>query len=161
MDEQTFAGYLNDHLGGSEAALKITERLVEQHGDDEIGAHMRTLRTEIEEGQAAIRTALELLNEGESILTRSVGVVGGALTWLRGAAPIGSTPTLLEDLEALTIGVWGKRLLWGTVARVAAYDSRFAVVDPDHLAAQAEAEERELLRLRGDEIDRGLQLGLR
>jgi hypothetical protein len=159
MDEKTFAGYLNDHLGGSEAALKITERLVEQHREDEVGAYMRTLRTEIEEGRAAIRTALGLLDEGESVLTRSVGAVGGMLMWLRDAAPIGTAPTLLEDLEALAIGVWGKRLLWGTVARATTYDPRLAVLDADRLAAQAEAEERELLRLRNAEIDRGLQLG--
>jgi hypothetical protein len=159
MDEKSFAGYLNDHLGGSEAALKVTERLVEQHGEDEIGAYMRTLRAEIEEGQAAIRTALDLLGEGESVLTRSIGAVGGMLTGLRDAAPIGSTPTLLEDLEALAIGVWGKRLLWGTLARVAAHDPRFAILDADRLAGQAEAEERELLRLRSAEIERGLQLG--
>ena len=159
MDEQRFARYLNDHLGGSEAALKITERLVEQHGEDEIGTYMRILRAEIEEGRAAIRTALELLDEGESLLTRSVGVVGGMLMWLRDAAPIGNAPTLLEDLEALAIGVWGKRLLWGTVARATLYDPRFSVLDADRLADQAEAEERELLRLRSDEIERGLRLG--
>ena len=159
MDEKSFAGYLNDHLGASDAALKITERLVDQHGDDEIGAYMRTLRAEIEEGQDAIRTALDLLGEGESVLTRSIGAVGGMLTWLRDAAPIGSQPTLLEDLEALAIGVWGKRLLWGTVARAITYDSRLTVLDAERLADQAEAEERELLRLRSAEIDRGLELG--
>jgi hypothetical protein len=51
-DEKGFAGYLNDHLGGSETALKITERLAEQHGEDEIGTYMRRLRAEIEEGRA-------------------------------------------------------------------------------------------------------------
>jgi hypothetical protein len=159
MDVERFAGYLNDHLGGSEAALKITDRLIDKHGDDEIGAYMRSLRAEIEEGQAAIRTALDLLGHDESILSRSVGMVGGMLMWVRDAAPIGSAPTLLEDLEALAIGVWGKRLLWGTLARAAVHDARFAVLDADRLAAQAEAEERELLRLRSDEIERGLQLG--
>ena len=38
---------------------------------------MRTLRTEIEERQAAIRAALDL-GGGESVLTRSVGAVGGS-----------------------------------------------------------------------------------
>src|SRR4029453_16294290 len=112
----------------------ITERLAEQHDEDEIGAYMRTLRTEIEEGRAAIRTALDLLGEGESVLTRSVGAVGGMLMSLREAAPIGSAPTLLEDLEALAIGVWGKRLLWGTLMRAATYDPRLTVLDADRLA---------------------------
>jgi hypothetical protein len=159
MNEKSFAGYLNDHLGGSEAALKITDRLVDQHDEDEIGAFMRTLRTEIEEGQAAIRAVLDLLGEGESVLTRSVGAVGGMLMWLRDAAPMGNAPTLLEDLEALAIGVWGKRLLWGTMARATLYDPRLAVIDTDGLARQAESEERELLRLRSAEIERGLELG--
>ncbi len=157
MDTQLFASYLNDHLGGSEVALKITERLIEEHGDDEVGAYMRGLRGEIEEGQRAIKSALDLLDQDESMLSRSVGIVGGLLTWVRDANPVGSTPTLLEDLEALAIGVWGKRLLWGTLARAAVYDPRFRALDIDHLTAQADAEERDLLRLRGDEIDRELR----
>jgi hypothetical protein len=159
MDGQRFAGYLNDHLGGSEVALKITDRLMEQHADDEVGTYMRGLRGEIEEGQAAIKTAIDLLDQDESILTKSVGIAGGLLTWVRDANPVGSTPTLLEDLEALAIGVWGKRLLWGTLARAAVYDPRFRALDLDQLTAQADAEERDLLRLRGDEIERELQQG--
>lgn len=159
MDAKGFAGYLNDHLAGSEAALKVTDRLIGQHGDDEIGSFMRRFRDELEEERAAIRSALDLLDRDESMLARSVGIVGGLLTWVRDATPIGSAPPLLEELEALAIGVWGKRLLWGTVGRATAYDARFAALDADRLAEQAEAQERELLRLRADEIDRGLKLG--
>ena len=159
VDAQRFAGYLNDHLGGSEVALKITDRLIEEHGDDDVGVYMRGFHGEIEEGQTAIRTALDLLDQGESILTRSAGIVGGLVTWVRDASPVGSAPTLLEDLEALAIGVWGKRLLWGTLARAAVYDPRFRALEIDRLTAQADAEERDLLRLRGDEIDRALQQG--
>jgi hypothetical protein len=159
MDEKGFAGYLNDHLAGSEVALKVADRLLGEHADDAIGAFMRRFRNELEQERAAIRTALDLLDQDESMLARSVGIVGGLLTWVRDAAPIGNAPPLLEELEALAIGVWGKRLLWGTVARATAYDARFEALDADRLALQAEDQERELLRLRGEEIDRGLRLG--
>jgi hypothetical protein len=159
MDAKRFAGYLNDHLSGSEAATKVADRLIGEHADDEIGVFMRRFREELDQERAAIRTALDLLGEDESMLGRTVGMVGGMLTWARDVAPIGSAPSLLEDLEALAVGVWGKRLLWGTLGRAISYDARFAVIDADHLADQAENQERMLLRLRGDEIERGLRLG--
>ena len=158
VDAQRFAGYLNDHLGGSEVALKITDRLIEEHGDDDVGVYMRGFHGEIEEARprsgprstSSIRREHPHEERGDR---RRTG------PWVRDASPVGSAPTLLEDLEALAIGVWGKRLLWGTLARAAVYDPRFRALEIDRLTAQADAEERDLLRLRGDEIDRALQQG--
>ena len=94
----------------------------------------------------------------DSLLKRCVGVAGGILGAMRDAIPVGDAPTVLEDVELLAIGVWGKRLLWGTLARVAAHDDRFANVSADRLAARAEAQERTLLGIRADEIVRTLEL---
>ncbi|MGZ8631729.1 MAG: hypothetical protein ACXWZF_12310 [Actinomycetota bacterium] len=62
-------------------------------------------------------------------------------------------PSLLEDLEALAVGVWGKRLLWGATARKAAEDRRLVDIEIERLVEMAEAQEIELLRLRDAELD--------
>ena len=158
MDDDVLAHYLNDHLAGAEVGLRTAERLAE-HFDGEDERFLRGMCTAIEEERDLLRGLLEKLDASENVLKRGVGAVGGILGSVRDAIPIGDAPTTLEDLELLAIGVWGKRLLWGTLARVGARDERFADIAVDWLAARAETQERTLLRIRIDQIDRSLELG--
>ena len=152
MNERALATYLNDHLAGSSAALWTATRLIGAHRNDAIGTYMSTFREQLVDERNLLRSLLERLPAHESLVKRTVGAVGAALMWTRSALPLPGTPSLLEDLESLAIGVWGKRLLWGTLARVAARDQRFADVDLDGLAGSAEDQERELIALRDDAI---------
>jgi hypothetical protein len=63
-----------------------------------------------------------------------------------------ASPGTFADLEALAIGVWGKRLLWGTLSRLADVDKRLGELPLDDLIADAERQEVELLRLRQEVI---------
>ena len=158
MDDAVLANYLNDHLAGAEVGLRTAERLADRFdGEDE--RLLRGMCTAIEEERDLLRGLLEKLGSNESVLKRGVGAVGGILGSVREAIPIGDAPTVLEDLELLAIGVWGKRLLWGTLARVAGRDERFADISVDWLAARAETQERTLMRIRADQIARSLELG--
>jgi hypothetical protein len=158
MDDAVLANYLNDHLAGAEVGLRTAERLADRfEGEDEW--FLRGMCAAIEEERDLLRGLLEKLGSDESALKRGVGALGGILGSVRDAIPIGDAPTLLEDLELLAIGVWGKRLLWGTLARVAVRDERFADIAVDWLAARAETQERRLLRIRADQLDRSLDLG--
>ena len=158
MDDAVLANYLNDHLAGAEVGLRTAERLADKfEGEDE--RFLRGMCTAIDEERDLLRGLLEKLDSDESMLKRGVGAVGGILGSVRDAIPIGDAPTKLEDLELLAVGVWGKRLLWGTLARVAVRDERFADIPVDWLAARAETQERTLLRIRADQIDRSLELG--
>jgi hypothetical protein len=158
MDDAVLATYLNDHLAGAEVGFRTAERLADQlDGEDE--RFLRGMCTAIDEERDLLRGLLEKLGSDESMLKRGVGAVGGILGSVRDAIPVGDAPTTLEDLELLAIGVWGKRLLWGTLARVASRDDRFADIAVGWLAARAETQERTLLRIRADQIDRSLALG--
>ncbi len=157
MDEQALGNYLNDHLAGAEIGLRTAERLAPQLGG-EAERFLQGMCTAIEEERELLRDVLDRLGLTDSLLKRSVGVAGAALGAMRDAIPIGDAPTVLEDVELLAIGVWGKRLLWGTLARVAAHDDRFANVPVDRLAARAEAQERTLLGIRADQIVASLEL---
>jgi hypothetical protein len=67
-----------------------------------------------------------------------------------------ASPRPFSDLEALAIGVWGKRLLWGALIELSVIDERIAELPLDSLTEQAERQEVELLRLRSDAVLRSL-----
>lgn len=157
--DERFVAYLEDHLVGSEAALAVARRLRRRHEHGEIGDVMGTIVPAIEREQQVVRDVISLVGrpaERVSVIGLIGTVAAGAttvLTVLRRSLPE-PVPSVLEDLESLAIGVWGKRLLWGALMRMALADRRFEEFDPEGLARQAEEQERMLLRLRDDELDR-------
>jgi hypothetical protein len=155
MDDRTFAAYLEDHLVGAGAGLTVARRLRRAHLGDEIGAAMLRLEVQIEEEQRTLRTAIDRLGgtaSGPGLLGQVLGLAAGVAATARRVVLPEPVPSLLEDLEALAVGVWGKRLLWGALARRAMEDSRLADIEIERLVEQAEAQELELLRLRDDEL---------
>jgi hypothetical protein len=149
VDDRRLRTYLNDHLAGASAAVGTLERLASDHEHDELGPPLVDLRDQVDDDRERLVEILGLLPGGESLSKRALGAAGSIAAWLRELIP-GPRPTLAEELEALAIGVWGKRLLWGTMTRVVDEDEdhRFVDLEPEDLAARAEAQEKELLRLR-------------
>ena len=155
MDDRTFAAYLEDHLVGSGVGLTVARRLRRAHPGDEIGAAMLRLEVQIEDEQRALRTAISRLGgtaSGPGLLGQVMGLAAGLATAARRVVIPEPVPSLLEDLESLAVGVWGKRLLWGALARRAMEDARLADIEVEVLVEQAEAQEFEILRLRDDEL---------
>jgi len=62
------------------------------------------------------------------------------------------SPRPFSDLEALAIGVWGKRLLWGALIELSDVDDRIAELPLHDLTEQAERQEVQLFRLRSDSV---------
>jgi hypothetical protein len=155
MDDQTFAAYLEDHLVGSGAGLTVARRLRRAHPADDIGAAMLRLEVQIEEEQRTLRTAIDRLGgtaSGPGLVGRALGLAAGLATTARRVVFPEPVPSLLEDLESLAVGGWGKRLLWGALARRAMEDPRLADIEVERLVEQAEAQELVILRLRDDEL---------
>ena len=153
IDDRRFIAYLEDHLAGSEAGIDVARRLRRRHAGGPVGIAMVELLEDLTADQQALRDAIRHLDTRPtpSAVTRIAGLMGSVVTWTRRMlhAPV---PSLLEDLETLAVGVWGKRLLWGALARKAMVDPRLAELPIEHLVASAEAQERELLRLRDEEL---------
>lgn len=148
MDERRLRTYLNDHLAGATGAWRVLVRLAGDHAGDDLGGPLVDLRDQIGADRDVLRDALRRLPDGESVWKRALGAAVSMAAWGRQLLPAGPRPSLAEELEVLAIGVWGKRLLWGTLMRVRERDPRFADLDLDDLAARAEAQEKEILRLR-------------
>ncbi len=147
MDETQMHRYLEDHLAGADVALTIASRLERAHPGTEISATMSRMSDAIREERGIVSDAIYRLDASPDLVRRAMGLVG-SLGRLAGSLPFIPEPSLLEDLEALAVGVWGKRLLWGAIGRVQESEGGFDGIDVDALAARAEEQEKEILALR-------------
>jgi len=147
IDEAALGAYLRHHVAGSEVAEKIARSLLERELDPEVRSFLERFTDALEGERAFVMTALDHLSEGPSLIERGLGMATGVATMVKDAAP-GGAPSDLEGLESLAVGVWGKRLLWGTLKTLVTFHDDFRALPLDDLSEQAEHQERELVRLR-------------
>ena len=151
MDQTQLRRYLDDHAAGADVGLTIASRLERAHLGTETATAMARISQEIRHDRAVLHDVLEQIDASPDLVRRAMGIVG-SLGRLAGSLPFMPEPSLLEDLEALAIGVWGKRLLWGALGRVQESEGGFEGIDFDDLAARAEQQEKEILALRQEAI---------
>ena len=146
------ATYLNDHLAGAEAGLEIVAAL--QKHDDPV------LRPAADQWYAALTKDREELTRimaaadiTVSPIRRAVGWLSEKLVQLKLAAddPAGGRLRAFELLEALAIGIHGKRTLWNALQRIAPRVAPLRGFDFSQLIARADeqraAVEAQRLRL--------------
>ena len=103
--------YLRDHLSGADMAIRVVHRLGSTNRNTEDGALFRGLSKEFEEEHSVVRTLLTHLGASGRSIKRAAGLTSGAVL----SVPAGGEPgdlSLLRTLEALAIGVQGKRCMW-------------------------------------------------
>ena len=140
--------YVGDHLAGSRAGTETAQRCADG-SEGELETYLRRFLDELAEEAAVLRTTLDRLEISAPLTRQAVTKAGAVVNVVREMMPGSYQPVnRLEDLEALCVGVWGKRLLWSTLIRAAAADDRLADLAYAELAEQAERQERELLSWR-------------
>lgn len=151
MATQSLTTYLNDHLAGSVAALELLEHLIERHADMPWAGSLTKLRGEIEEDQTSLRDLLRRLGEEESATKKTLGWLSEKLGVARRTLSPGYEPELamLEDLEALALGIQGKLGLWRALEIVTPAPTALRSLDLAHLQQRArnQYERVEALRL--------------
>ena len=108
---QALIAYLRDHLSGSDAAIQVVHRLSSTHQGTEDGALFHRLSEEFEEDRSVVRLVLTRLGASGRSMKRAAGYASGALLRVTAGGEPGDL-SLLRTLEALAIGVQGKRCLW-------------------------------------------------
>jgi hypothetical protein len=105
--------YLRDHLSGAGMAIRVVHRLGSTlHGEE--GTLFRRLSTELEEDRSVVRTVLTQLGASGRSIKRAAGFASGTVLSVTAGGEPGDL-SLLRTLEALAIGVQGKRCLWRTL----------------------------------------------
>jgi hypothetical protein len=129
-DADRFLGiYLNDHLAGSTAGVRLARRLARRHAATAFGGDLASICREIEEDRAALRAVLARLGVSE----RRHKIVGGWLAELLGRAKANgrvlsrSPLSTVIEVEALRLGVEGKRLAWSTLSTAARHDAELGL----------------------------------
>jgi hypothetical protein len=108
---EDLSDYLNDHLAGSVGALELLDRLIEACQGKPLERFFRDLRREIEEDQAQLKELMAKLGVTESAVRKAGAWLAEKLSRSKielGEGDIG----IFLALEALIIGITGKRSLW-------------------------------------------------
>jgi hypothetical protein len=146
MEHDGLRAYLEDHLIGSEAGLRTARRL-HRRATGELRDFAGELIDRIPDEQRVLRDVMHAAGRRPApatIASRGVGAASSAALWFRRALPE-SVPAVLEDLEAMIVGVRGKHLLWRTMIAIAAIDEAYERWPFERLAADALEQERTLL----------------
>jgi hypothetical protein len=110
-DMEDLSDYLNDHLAGSVGALELLDRLIAACEGKPLERFFGDLRREIEEDQAQLKELMGKLGVGESTALKAGAWLAEKLSRSKielGEGDIG----IFLALEALIIGITGKRSLW-------------------------------------------------
>jgi hypothetical protein len=106
--------YLNDHLAGSTGGLELAKRAAGEHKGSELGAFLAGLCDEIAADRKELEAIMHELGVTANPAKQAVAWAGekaGRLKpngELRGRSPL----TPLVELEALLLGITGKRSMW-------------------------------------------------
>ncbi len=151
---EQLATYLNDHLAGAHAGIRLARRCLERErgtGSD-AERYLTTLVGEIDADRAVLEQVMERIDARQSEIKKGGAVVMEALTRVRHSMPVigaGSQQVgKFEELEILSLGIEGKRLLWAALQPIAATDERLASFDLAGLEASARRQREGLEQVR-------------
>ena len=142
MPHRPVATYLNDHLAGAVAALELLDHLEQARAGTPVAAFAAALRAEVMADRRELEGAMGRLGVGASGPRRAAAWLVGKVTELKLRAddPSAGPLRLLEVLEALSLGIEGKRLLWRSLAAAAAADP--GLRGPDYSVLERRAEDQ-------------------
>ena len=147
---KALTSYLNDHLAGSVAAIKLLDHLIDDHKENRLEKFFADLREDVHADQEVLQNLMRKLDLEQS----SVRKAGAWIAETIGQAKIalsGDNVGLLQAMEALALGVTGKKLLWRALRTVEAELSQLQGIDLSRLeqraADQFERVEKERLHL--------------
>jgi hypothetical protein len=111
---ENLASYLNDHLAGSVGALELLDRLIEIYEGKPLADFFAALRSDIHDDQEKLRELIQAVGAEESAVRKAGAWLMEKLS--RGKMPVSESSEdemgLFLALEALALGITGKRSLW-------------------------------------------------
>lgn len=150
--------YLNEHLAGAAAALRLLGSLGRRHGGEEVGRALDALRVEVAADRRVLEELMRRAGVRRSRWRLLAAALGHKLTLLalrvRGSR-VGEVHLLLA-LEGLDAGVRAKRSLWAALAAAAAREPRLDALPYDDLLARADRQLASLQRLHAEQARRAL-----
>jgi hypothetical protein len=148
----SLVGYLNDHLAGAAAAMQLAQRCLGRDPDGELGRVLEGLLVEIRQDREALERVIRALGGMPNAIKRATALgverLSSVRMWLPILRPGPAGSARLEELEVLSLGIEGKRLMWEALAQVASTDERLSDVAFTHLSRRAKDQRERLERIR-------------
>ena len=150
MAHEHLAAYLNDHLAGSVVALELLEHLEAAHSEDSLSNFFRALRADIASDRDELEQLMKELNIEQSRTRKALAWLTEKFTELklRFDDPKAGALLLFESLEALSLGIEGKRSLWITLAATSETTPSLRIADYDRLQQRAQEQRDRVEELR-------------
>ena len=150
MNSEHLATYLNDHLAGSVAVLDLLAHLETAHANTDTERFATQLRADIVADRQELETLMERLQITESLPRKAVAWLAEKATQLklRIEDSAGGTLHLLETLDAVAVGIEGKRSLWQALAAAAEEELTLRGIDYERLSGRAEEQRRRVEAVR-------------
>jgi hypothetical protein len=145
-------GYLNDHLAGAAAGIQLAERCRDRDPESELGHVLQTLLIEIRHDREVLERVIRVLGGSPNTIKRATALGAERMSSLRMSLPMigpGSRKSArLEEIEVLSLGIEGKRLLWAALAQLSSADVRLSGFAFPDLKRRARSQRDRLERFR-------------
>lgn len=137
MGSGTLPTYMQDHLAGSSGGVSLIGRLVAGSESEAERRELREIETEILADKETLLSLMEKVGSRPSRIKNLGSLIGDKLS--RPKLRSGSGDGRILKLEAMIMGVTGKRRLWTSLMTLAdAGDTRFDRTQIEELAARAD-----------------------
>jgi hypothetical protein len=158
MAEEHLATYLNDHLAGSVVALELLEHLEATHTAPWLRDFFRQLHSDIAADRNELEGLMKSLLISQSRTRKASAWLAEKMTELklRLDDPQGGSLSLFESLEALSLGIEGKRSLWIALTVVAEKSPALRIIDYERLTQRATEQRARVEKLRIDTASKAL-----
>ncbi len=140
MADDYIATYLNDHLAGSVVAVELMENLETVYAGQPIADFIAKLRADIEVDIRELEDLMGQLQISESRTRKASAWLTEKFTQLklRLDDPAHGDLRLFESLEALSLGIEGKRSLWLALSAAAELSPQLRIANYQRLQQRAE-----------------------
>lgn len=160
MADDHIATYLNDHLAGSVVAVELMENLEALYAGKPIADFVAKLRADVEADVQELESLMGHLEISESRTRKASAWVTEKFTQLklRLDDPAHGELRLFESLEALSLGIEGKRSLWLALSAAAEVSPQLRIIDYQRLQQRAEEQRARVEEKRLELARRALRL---
>lgn len=147
--EHLLQNYLSDHLAGSVAGIELTQHLIENSSGPQ-KEKLQNLLPHIQEDQKVLKDIFARIGGSQNPLKKTASWLGEKLTeakfsWERSKHQAQGD---VIELEALALGIAGKRSLWVLFEEVFPEDDRFSDLDFGYFKERAAHQYKTVDRLR-------------
>ena len=145
-------GYLNDHLAGAAAGIQLAERCRHRDPESELGHVLQALLLEIRRDRELLERVIRVLGGSPGTIKRATALGAERMSslrmWLPMIGPGSQESARLEEIEVLSLGIEGKRLMWAALAQLSSTDGRLSGFPFPDLKRQARSQRDRLERFR-------------